>query len=125
MGEVASRQARRPCSRFFKRLDSTRATPSSPYRLYLTERRFFPCVMDRFSVVSFGVPQWHRPVILLHGASFSSATWKQIGTMTMLAQAGYVFYAVDLPGYGESLSGLGPPRTWLRVLLDLLRSELP
>ena len=61
-----------------------------------------------------------RPVVLLHGASFTAETWKEIGTMAALAQAGYMAYAIDLPGHGKSSPSLGTPRTWLRVLLDLL-----
>lgn len=66
-----------------------------------------------------------RPVVLLHGASFTAATWKEIGTMTALAEAGALAYAVDLPGYGKSSPSFGSDRTWLRVVLDLLRVERP
>jgi abhydrolase domain-containing protein 14 len=66
-----------------------------------------------------------RPVVLLHGASFTAETWKEIGTMAALAQAGYMAYAIDLPGHGKSSPSLGTPRTWLRVLLDLLKIEHP
>jgi abhydrolase domain-containing protein 14 len=66
-----------------------------------------------------------RPVVLLHGASFNAETWKRIGTMTALARAGYLTYAVDLPGHGKPSPAHGSARAWLRGLLDLLKIERP
>jgi abhydrolase domain-containing protein 14 len=66
-----------------------------------------------------------RPVVLLHGASFQAETWKQIGTMQALGEAGYLAYAIDLPGFGRSSPSHGAARTWLRVMLDLLKVERP
>jgi abhydrolase domain-containing protein 14 len=45
--------------------------------------------------------------------------------MKDVAQAGYLAYAIDLPGYGKSSPSHGSPATWLRSLLDRLEIETP
>jgi pimeloyl-ACP methyl ester carboxylesterase len=70
-------------------------------------------------------PENGKPVVLLHGASFSSATWKQIGTMKALADAGYLVYAVDLPGFGQSAATSASTEVWITTFLDAIRVAKP
>ncbi|MFP4516846.1 MAG: alpha/beta fold hydrolase [Desulfovibrionales bacterium] len=41
-------------------------------------------------------------VLLLHGASFEAQTWKDLGTMDRLHEAGYRATALDMPDFGKS-----------------------
>lgn len=50
-----------------------------------------------------GGPPERFTVLLLHGQSFTSQTWENLGTLQILSEHGYRAVAVDLPGYGQSL----------------------
>ncbi len=41
-------------------------------------------------------------VILLHGMKFQAATWQELGTLKILADAGMRALALDMPGFGKS-----------------------
>lgn len=79
---------------------------------------------SKVHVVEQGNPEG-QVVLLLHGASFSSKTWQDIGTMQVLADAGYRAIALDLPGFGDSESNEGSSETWLGDLLDALNIQEP
>lgn len=65
------------------------------------------------------------PVLLLHGAAFDSGTWKKLGTLGVLAEAGFRAVAVDLPGFGGSKAAKADPRHFLESLLPALELERP
>jgi abhydrolase domain-containing protein 14 len=52
-----------------------------------------------------------RDVLLLHGASFQAETWRELGTLEQLDQAGYRATALDMPGFGKTeRCGASPER---------------
>lgn len=65
-------------------------------------------------------PKEGTVVLLLHGASFHSGTWKELGTIDYLTERGVAVVAVDLPGYGRSSRGEADRTTFLAHLLDTL-----
>lgn len=68
----------------------------------------------------------HGPVVLLlHGARFSSRTWRELGTLELLASKGMRAVAVDLPGYGRSEPSDVDPARLLSLLIPALGIQRP
>lgn len=62
-------------------------------------REAIPIHKDRAPATERGLE-----VIFLHGQSFTSKTWEELGTLALLSEKGYRVIAIDLPGYGDSPS---------------------
>jgi len=64
-------------------------------------------------------------VLLLHGARYHSGTWKDLGTLEKLADAGFRAVAIDLPGFGKSTGWKIDENVFLAELIDSLRIARP
>jgi pimeloyl-ACP methyl ester carboxylesterase len=70
-------------------------------------------------------PDGAQVVLLLHGAAFDSGTWEKLGTLALLANAGYRVVAIDLPGFGASKSLRARPETFLLDAMPALGIDRP
>lgn len=64
-------------------------------------------------------------IVLLHGRSFDSGTWEELGTLAVLAGRGLRVAAVDLPGFGASGASELEPEAFLVALLAVLGCDRP
>src|SRR4051794_36923709 len=88
------------------------------------EPRFLTLQHACIHYLESGAPAWPT-VLFLHGASFSSQTWQELGTLAFLAQHGYRVVAIDLPGFGQSESVELPPLDFLLAFLEYLSLDKP
>lgn len=89
-----------------------------------TTERQIDVLGQRLHVLAAG-PAAGPAVLLLHGAAFSSATWRDLGTLDRLAGAGFRAVAIDLPGFGQSMPAKAQPKTFLIAALPALGIERP
>lgn len=116
-------------------LVSSRHGPTTPASRHAAQGAFFPLVTSdgtrRTVHALVAAPSSHKPargtVLLVHGSAFSAQTWNALGTLDLLARAGFRAIAVDLPGYGEKLSGAHKlsPAEEPEFLAQLLDAALP
>ena len=65
-------------------------------------------------------PPGPTTVLLLHGGRFTSETWRELGTIATLADAGHHVIAFDLPDYGNSERSQVPRNEYLNQTLRQL-----
>lgn len=86
------------------------------------EQREVTVAGGRVRVLEAG-PAGAPVVLLLHGGRFSSETWRELGTLGVLAEADLRVVAPDLPGFGASERGTGERGAFLAAFLDALAIE--
>lgn len=69
-----------------------------------------------------GVPQG-TAVVLLHGMKFQAETWRELGTLQVLADQQLHILAVDMPGFGKSPACDRPPIEVLSEVCEQLGLE--
>lgn len=74
--------------------------------------------------LSAGTPMG-RAVLMLHGARFNAETWRERGTIELLAGLGYHVICADIPGFGQSPKADIDPDTFLSDLIDELGLDRP
>ena len=65
-----------------------------------------------------------QPILFLHGASFRAQTWRDLGSLKLLAEKGYRGIALDLPGYGNSEASSGSREEFLLAFIEALDLNL-
>ncbi len=83
------------------------------------ETRDAPVEGSQLRYLESGPPSG-QTVVLLHGARFTSNTWRDLGTLEHLANAGYHVVALDLPGYGHSEASTLAAEVYLARALETL-----
>ncbi len=68
-------------------------------------------------------PAEGHPILLMHGARFSSDTWLQTNTIQSLVGAGYRVFAIDIPGFGKSPRATLYAKSFVTELLGKLTKK--